>query len=70
MFNESKNIKIKYSFELSSFHREKTFEKIVDILKCSEPPTMNQLGLDFLRVYDGRFNYREGHTVCNPLFVN
>ncbi|CAF3848859.1 unnamed protein product [Rotaria sordida] len=41
--------------------KKKLFEKIVDILKGTEPPTMRQLGLEFLRVYDGKFNYREGH---------
>ena len=27
---------------------------------------MQQLGLEFLRLYDGKFNYREGHTVSIP----
>lgn len=26
---------------------------------------MHELGLEFLRVYDGKFNYREGHKVNN-----
>ncbi|CAF4980296.1 unnamed protein product [Rotaria sp. Silwood1] len=41
--------------------KKKLFEKIVDALKGIEPPTMHQLGLEFLRVYDGKFNYREGY---------
>jgi hypothetical protein len=69
MFNESKNIEMKYSFKFSSFHRKKTFDKIADVLKRSEPPTMSQLGLEFLRAYDGKFNYREGHRVCDSIFV-
>ncbi len=65
MFNKSLDIEIKYSFEFIYFHRKKIFEKIVDVLKGIETPTMHDLGLEFLRVYNGKFNYREGHTVSN-----
>ncbi|CAF1451335.1 unnamed protein product [Adineta steineri] len=41
--------------------KKKTFEKIIDIIKRREAITMFDLGLRFLRVYDGRFTYREGH---------
>ncbi|CAF3971059.1 unnamed protein product, partial [Adineta steineri] len=41
--------------------KKKTFEKILDIIKRREAITMFDLGLRFLRVYDGNFNYREGH---------
>jgi hypothetical protein len=65
--------KYKYSkknFRLNSFvfYRKKTFEKIVDVLRGTEPPTMSQLGLEFLRIYDGKFNYREGHQVSDIFF--
>ncbi len=43
--------------------RKKTFDKLVDVLRGTQPPTMSELGLEFLRVYDGKFNYRVGHTV-------
>ncbi|CAF3947871.1 unnamed protein product [Adineta steineri] len=43
--------------------KKKTFEKIVDIIKRRETITMFDLGLRFLRVYDGNFNYREGHEI-------
>jgi hypothetical protein len=46
-------------------YRKKTFGKIVDALRGTELPTMNDLGLEFLRIYDGKFNYREGHVVCD-----
>jgi len=45
-------------------------EKIVDVLKGREPPTIYELGLEFLRVYDGKFNYPEGHTVKKVFLVN
>jgi hypothetical protein len=57
------DMQIKCSFEFTWFYRKKTFEKIVDVLRGTKPPTMEELGLQFLRVYDGKFNYREGHTV-------
>jgi hypothetical protein len=57
-------MKISFKLILFSF-RKKTFENIVDALRGIQRPTMRELGLDFLRVYDGRFNYREGHTVSN-----
>ncbi len=41
------------------------FEKFVDVVKRRETPTIYGLGLEFLRIYDGKFNYREGHTVSN-----
>jgi len=46
--------------------KKKIFDKIVDTLKGTEPPTMRELGLEFLRVYDGKFNYREGYTFSMP----
>lgn len=47
-----------------SFYRKKLFEKFVDQLKDkSIEPTMYQLGLEFLRLYDGKFNYPQGYTV-------
>jgi hypothetical protein len=57
---------MKISFKLIwlSF-RKKTFENIVDALRGIQRPTMRELGLHFLRIYDGRFNYREGHKVSN-----
>ncbi|CAF0995601.1 unnamed protein product [Adineta steineri] len=42
--------------------KKKTFEKIVDVIKGRETITMYDLGLEFLRVYDGRFNYGKGHV--------
>ena len=30
---------------------------------------MHELGLQFLRVYDGRFNYHTGHTVSIALYL-
>jgi hypothetical protein len=69
MFNESINIQMKISFKsIIFFYRKKTFDKIVDVLRRTETPTMLQLGLEFLRVYDGKFNYREGHTVRRVFF--
>ncbi|CAF3575851.1 unnamed protein product [Adineta steineri] len=41
--------------------KKKTFEKIVDVIKGRDAVKMHDLGIEFLRVYDGRFNYREGH---------
>jgi len=49
------------------FTRKKPFEKIVDLIKARERITMDELGAEFLRVYDGRFNYREGHVVSKCL---
>ncbi|CAF1225432.1 unnamed protein product [Adineta steineri] len=43
--------------------KKKTFEKIIDIIKRREAITIYDLGLEFLRVYDGNFNYREGHEI-------
>jgi hypothetical protein len=65
VFNESKDIETKCSFQSISSDRKKIFEKIVDVLIRREPPTMFELGLQFFHVYDGKFNYREGHTVSN-----
>ncbi len=60
---------MKISFKsIIFFYRKKTFDKIVDVLRRTETPTMLQLGLEFLRVYDGKFNYREGHTVRRVFF--
>jgi hypothetical protein len=53
------------------FNRKKVFEKIVGQLKnASSEPTMYELGLEFLRLYDGKFNYPQGHTVKFFLFLN
>ncbi|CAF0979462.1 unnamed protein product [Adineta ricciae] len=54
------------SVHLHVERKKKTFEKIVDVMKGIKPVTMHELGLEFLRVYDGRFNYREGHTFVMP----
>jgi hypothetical protein len=69
MFNESKTIQIKSSFDFICFYRKKGFDKIIDVLKSRKPPTMYELGLEFLRVYDGKFNYREGDKVCDSFFI-
>ena len=69
MFIESKIIEIKSSFEFICLYRKKGFEQIIDVLKSRRPPTMYELGLEFLRVYDGKFNYQEGHRVCDSFFV-
>ncbi len=46
------------------FNRKKVCEKLVDQLKHKPTePTMYQLGLEFLRLYDGKFNYPPGFTV-------
>ena len=50
--------------------RKKFCENIADTLKGTEPPAMYDLGLEFLRIYDGKFNYRQGHTVCHSVFVS
>ena len=68
MFNESLIINIEYLLFISFSSRQKSFNKIVDLLRGTEPPTISQLGLEFLRLYDGKFNYPEGHTVWNYLF--
>ncbi len=57
------------SFEIF-FYRKKTFDKIVDVIRGTETPTMQELGLEFLRIYDGKFNYREGHRVRRFFIVN
>jgi len=46
------------------------FEKLVDVVKRRETPTIYELGLEFLRIYDGKFNYREGHRVRRFFIVN
>ena len=50
--------------------RKKPFEKLVDALRGIERPTLHDLGLEFLRLYDGRFNYRQGHTVTRILSLS
>jgi hypothetical protein len=70
MFNESKIIEIKSVFDFIYFYRKKAFEKTIDVFKGTKIPTMHELGLQFLHVYDGKFNYREGHTVSDSIFVN
>lgn len=42
--------------------KKKPFDKLFDVFKTTQPITMYQLGIEFLRLYDGKFNYREGHT--------
>ena len=49
--------------------RRTTLETILEILKRSEPTNIEELGFEFLRIYDGRFNYREGHTVKRQVRV-
>ncbi len=61
VFNESKHIDINYSFHFVSIRRKNIF----DLLYGTKSPTMHQLGLQFLSVYNGKFNYPEGHTVGN-----
>lgn len=40
------------------------FEKLVGSLKHKENEAIiYELGLQFLRLYDGKFNYPQGHTV-------
>ena len=46
------------------------FEKLVDIIMFRGRPTMHDLGLEFLRMHDGKFNYQEGHTVSYLFFFN
>ena len=46
------------------------FEKVVNKLKhIPTEPTMYELGLEFLRIYDGKFNYPQGHTVSIFIFL-
>jgi len=46
------------------------FEKIVNKLKdIPNKPTMYELGLEFLHLYDGKFNYPQGYTVSNFYFI-
>jgi hypothetical protein len=64
MFNESINIQKKIFFEfICFFYSENIFDKIVDIFRGTKRPIMCELGLEFLRIYDGKFNYQEGHKV-------
>jgi hypothetical protein len=65
VFNESKDIEINYSFQFVSIRRKNLFENIVDLLYGTKSPTMYQLGLEFLSVYNGKFNYPKGYTVRN-----
>jgi hypothetical protein len=45
-------------------NRKNLFEKVLDTLKhVPAEPTMYELGLRFLQIYDGKFNYPQGHTV-------
>ncbi|CAF1187521.1 unnamed protein product [Adineta steineri] len=47
--------------------KKKIFEKVLNTLKhIPSEPTMYELGLEFLRVYDGKFNYLPGHTFIMP----
>jgi hypothetical protein len=38
------------------------------VLKGTEPTAMHDLDLQFLHVYDGKFNYPEGHRVGSFYF--
>jgi len=49
------------SINLYVERKKTTFEKIVNALRGTKPPTMSELGLEFLHRYDGKFNYRVGH---------
>ena len=40
------------------------------MLTRTKSPTIDELGFEFLRIYDGKFKYREGHTVCNTIFIH
>ncbi len=39
------------------------------MLTKRKSPRIDKLGFEFLRIYDGKFNYREGHTVCDTIFI-
>jgi len=58
-------VKISFEFICFFFNRKNLFDKIVDIFRGSELSIMYELGVEFLRVYDGKFNYREGQTVSH-----
>ena len=52
-----------------SFSRKTFLDKFSRSLKKSSiETTLCQLGSEFLRVYDGKFNYKRGHTVRSFLF--
>lgn len=52
------------------FYRKNIFDKIVDIFRGTQQRMIWELGLEFLRVYDGKFNYEEGYTVRSFVFLN
>lgn len=63
MCNESMDMFALFNRFLFRLFRKKPFEKFVDLMKGIERPTIHELGSEFLRIFDGRFNYREGHVV-------
>ncbi|CAF1248185.1 unnamed protein product [Rotaria sordida] len=42
--------------------KKNIFKKLTDLLYWTKPSMIYELGLQFLYVYDGIFNYKEGHT--------
>jgi len=43
--------------------KKRPLDKILDVFRPpTETMTIYKLGLEFLRLYDGKFNYRQGHT--------
>ena len=43
-------------------------DKFLDAFRPpTETMTIYRLGLEFLQLYDGKFNYREGHTVRSSI---
>ncbi|CAF3894376.1 unnamed protein product [Rotaria sordida] len=43
--------------------KKNIFKKFIDLFYGTQPSMIYELGLKFLYVYDGLFNYREGHMV-------
>ncbi|CAF4338725.1 unnamed protein product, partial [Rotaria sordida] len=43
--------------------KKNIFEKLIQLFNGTKSSTIYELGLQFLYVYNGLFNYREGHTV-------
>lgn len=56
-------------YKLIYFYRKKIFDNIINGLKGNRSPRMYELGLEFLRIYDGKFNYSEGHTVSHLTYL-
>lgn len=52
------------------FRRKKFLEKLKNPLKSTPiEATLYELALEFLRLYDGKFNYPEGHLVKDFIVV-